>query len=175
MPPPFAPPAPQFPAPAWRLVLNRGAKRFLVIIMVVGLAAAVVQQVVVRPFGRNDLNNVNTLNNAVSTLNQQFDSYTSSTESCSADSDATTRVACVEGTAATISTQLRDFANRIDGLNVFGFSSQVSTAVNDARTCARIFDRLANAGPTVADYEQVDASVGLQQHLNALSNAVNQI
>lgn len=109
----------------------------------------------------------------MSTLVGNFKTYEQTVQDCP---EGTTKVACVEEAAATLSTQLHTFADNVDGLSAVNVSPEaVDAAVASARTNAGIFNQLASAGPTVTDYNQVAQSVDLESHLDQLQNDLDQI
>jgi hypothetical protein len=166
---PASPPS----APLWTLLINRGARILLIAFIVVGALGYVGQislQIATASHNRND---ANTLNSSVSTLLGNFKTYEQTVQNCP---EGTTRVACVEAAAATLSTQLHTFADNVDGLSAINVSpDSVDAAVASARTNAGIFDQLANAGPTVTDYNKVAQSVDLESHLDQLESDLDQI
>jgi hypothetical protein len=158
---------------SWKLLLNRGARRLLVITIILGALVYVGQITLQVGLASHDVNEVNTLNSSVATLNSAFLQYEQNVKDCPTGG---TRVACVEGAAATLSSQLRTFADRISGLSVNGLPpNAIASAASSARTNAGIFEQLANAGPSVADYLQVAQSVGLKSHLDQLQSDLNAI
>jgi outer membrane murein-binding lipoprotein Lpp len=168
---PLAPaPAPSDP---WKLLLNRGARRLLVVAIVLGALGYVGQITLQAALGSRATNQISTLNSSVESLDSSFTHYEQNVQGCQTSSS---RVACVEAAAATLSGQLQIFANRIDGLNVDELpSGSINAAVVSARSSAEIFDHLANAGPTVADYEMVANRSALQSHLDQLQSDLNNI
>jgi hypothetical protein len=171
------PPSPAMPpqpvARQWNLVLSRGARRFLVIAIVLGALGYVGQITAQAVIGAHNYNQTSTLNNAVATLNSSFNHYERNVEDCPKDA---TQVACVEGAAGTLASQLRSFANNVSGLNVIGVDpSDLDAAVASARTSEADFEKLANAGPTATDYENVAHGLDLQRHLDQLQRDLNVI
>ncbi len=169
-----APPAVPQAAPqletSWTLTLGTGARRLLFIMIVLG-SAAYIGQITLQAVLSNRLNQQNQLNSAINTLNTQFEQFATNTADCQGSSDL---IACAEGTARTLSQNLSSFATDIAGLQVLGVSQgALNTAVNEARTDAGLFAKLADAGPTQADYRFVSAAIGIQSHLNALQNDIN--
>jgi hypothetical protein len=158
---------------SWRLILNRGARRLLVVAIILGAIAYVGQIVLQVGLASHSANQIATLNSSVANLDSSFSDYEQNVRDCPTGG---TRVACVEGAAATLSSQLRGFADRVTGLSVSGLPpNAISSAASSARSCAGIFEQLANAGASALQYEQVAQSVDLQGHLNQLQNDLNAI
>ena len=158
---------------SWKLVLGRGARRLLVVAIVLGALGYVGQITAQAVLSAHNRNQVSTLNDSVATLTSQFKQYEQNVEDCPKDA---TQVACVESAAGTLSSQLRSFADNVSGLNVIGVSpSAIASAVTSAQTSQSDFEKLANAGPTATDYEKVVRSLDLQTHLDQLQNDLNAI
>jgi hypothetical protein len=185
-PPETAPPAyagfavPPMPVPtlppaevSWKLVLSRGARRLLVIVIILGALAYVGQITAQAVVGAHNNDQTSTLNAAVLTLNSSFKQYEQNVQDCPKDA---TQVSCVEGAAGTLAAQLRSFSDSVSGLNVDGVdSSDIAAAVASARVSEGDFEKLANAGPTATDYENVAHSLNLQTHLDQLQSDLNVI
>jgi hypothetical protein len=171
-----APPSFTAPAPAevsWKLVLSRGAHRLLVIAIILGALGYIGQITLQAVIGAHNVDQTSTLNAAVLTLNSSFKQYEENVDDCPKDA---TQVACVEGAAGTLASQLRSFADNVDGLSVIGVDpSDISAAVTSARVSEGDFEKLANAGPTATDYEHVAHSLDLQSHLDRLQSDLNVI
>jgi hypothetical protein len=160
------------PSPSWSLTLGKGARRMVVISIVLG-ALYYGGIAVFVAVGASRTDQVTTLNSATSTLNKDFAAYQTNTTACATTTD---RVACVEASDRNLSGQLTAFATTIDGLTVSGLSpNAIANAVTAARATATIFNQLAHAGPTVADYQQAVSAVNLQGSVNTLQTALNQV
>jgi hypothetical protein len=159
------------PEHSWSLLLNRGARRLLVILIILG-ALGYVGQATAQAVARHHADDqVATLNASVATLVASFRQYEENVPICENNSD---RVTCIEDAAGTLSTRLRTFADTVNGMTVNGVSpGALNAAVTSAQTNATIFEQLANAGPTVADYNRVAQSVELQSHLDQLQSDLN--
>ena len=170
-PMPVMPPAPV--EVSWNLVLSRGARRLLVIVIILG-ALAYVGQITAQAVERAHNNDqTSTLNAAVVTLNSSFRQYERNVENCPKDA---TQVACVEDAASTLASQLQSFSDSVNGLSVTGVApSDIAAAVTSARVSQGDFEKLANAGPTATDYENVAHSLDLQSHLDELQSDLNVI
>jgi Domain of unknown function (DUF4389) len=171
-----APPSFATPTPAevsWTLVLSRGARRLLVIAIILGALGYIGQITAQAVIGAHNHDQTSTLNAAVLTLNSSFKQYEQNVEDCPKDA---TQVSCVEGAAGTLASQLRSFADSVDGLSVIGVDpADISAAVTAARISEGDFEKLANAGPTATDYENVVHSLDLQNHLDRLQRDLNVI
>lgn len=171
------PPSPVLPPPPmaqdWNLILSRGARRLLVIAIVLGALGYIGQITAQAVIGAHNYDQTSTLNSAVATLNSSFKHYEQNVEDCPRDA---TQVACVEDAAGTLASQLRSFADSVSGLNVIGVDpSDLDAAVASARTSEADFEKLAKAGPTATDYENIAHRLDLQSHLDQLQGDLNVI
>jgi uncharacterized protein DUF4389 len=153
----------------WRLVLNRGARRLLVIAIILG-AAGYVGQLTLQITLRSHVGN-QALNPAVSSLDASFQQYALNVKDCATGAN---QVACIEQQASVVESQLRTFAVRINGSDGSGLpSGAVASVISSARTCAALFEKLANAGPTATDYLVKAQSLPIQSDLNQLQTDLN--
>jgi uncharacterized protein DUF4389 len=154
----------QSPPPRdWNLVLGAGAKRFLVVAIILGAAAAITIQVLsIREQNHENLVQVN--NQLVSSLT----TFTATAHQCG-------NVTCLEHADGVLSQQLGSFVSAVESSDHAGVSQdlvdQVTTA---ARHAQQVTDALANAGPTVSDYQGVVARAHAAQSLGTLVSAQNQ-
>ena len=82
----------------WNLILSRGARRLLVIAIVLGALGYIGQITAQAVIGAHNYDQTSTLNSAVATLNSSFKHYEQNVEDCPRDA---TQVACVEDAAGT--------------------------------------------------------------------------
>ena len=159
-PPPPPPTPPQQP---WMLVLSMGAKRLLVVVIVLGVAAAIGLGVLNASI-KNHANLVQVNNQLVTNLNQ----FTTTANNCGS-------VPCLEHADGVLSGQLGSFVSAIEGSNHAGVSQelvdQVTTAAQNAQ---RVTGALAQAGPTVSDYRSAATRLDASQTIDALINAQHQ-
>lgn len=152
--------APQ-PAPQpWMLFLGTGAKRLLVLTVVLGVAAII---------GLNVLNvSLANHDNMVSVNNQ----LASSMNSFSSTADDCQNVSCLEQADGVFSGQLGSFVSAMRGSGDAGVSHelvmQVTTAAQRAQ---RVTAALAQGGPTLSDYRRAATDLDASQTLTALVTA----
>jgi hypothetical protein len=158
---------------SWRLFLNRGARRLLVIAIILGALGYVGQITLQAVATTHHDDQVSTLNSSVASLNSSFRRYEQSVQNCPKDAS---QVACVEEEAAMLSSQLRTFADTVNGLSVNGLpSNAIASAVSSARTNASDFEKLAKAGPTATDYQNVARNLDLRGDLDQLQGDLNRL
>lgn len=155
-------PSPRAPQP-WKLVLSMGAKRFLVVSIVLGIGAAIGLGVLSASV-QNHRNLVQLNNQLVSSINQ----LQSTTDNCHS-------VLCLEQADAVLSAQLASFVSATGGADRAGVSQEVVTQVTTAaQHTERLTEALAQAGPSLSDYRSAITRLGAQQTLNALVRAQQQ-
>jgi len=153
-------PAP--PQRTWNLMLGKGAKRVLVLAIVLGAAALIGLQVLdIEEQNHENLVQVN--NQLISSLN----TFAASANQCGS-------VGCLERADGVLSQQLGSFVSGIQGSANAGVSQhlvdQVTTAAQNAQ---QVTDALANAGPTISGYRSVAARVHAAEILRTLISAQN--
>ena len=155
--------APQPEPQPWMLFLGTGAKRVLVVTVVLGVAAII---------GLNVLNvSLENHDNLVSVNNQ----LVSSINDFSSTADDCQNVSCVEKADGELSGQLGSFVSAIEGANRAGVSQELVTQVTAAAQRAqRVTGALAQAGPTLSDYRSVAARLDASRTLDALITAQRQ-
>ncbi len=158
--------APALPPPVpepWKLVLSMGAKRLLVVTIVVGIGA-VIGLGVLNASIQNHENLVQVNNQLVSSLNQ----FTTTADNCQS-------VSCLEQADGQLSGQLGSFVGAIEGSSHAGVSQDLVTRVTIAAQRAQgVTAALAHAGPTLSDYRSTASRVDASQTLKALIAAQNQ-
>jgi len=160
-PPPIpAPPPPAPPPQPWMLVLSMGAKRLLLVTVVLGLAAAIGLSVLDVAAGNHE-NLVQVNNHLVTNLDQ----FSTTARNCG-------DVACLEQADSVISKQLGDFVSAIEAANSAGVSQDLINQLTMAAEHAeQVTGDLADAGPTPADYRNTANREQAEQAINNLVNA----
>ena len=157
-----APEPAQAPRP-WMLALGTGAKRLLVVAIVLGVVAAIGIQVLNVSL-RNHANLVQVNNQLVSNLDQ----FTTTANHCG-------DVPCLEQADGVLSGQLGSFVSALESSNHAGVSQdlidEVTTAAQNAQ---HVTGSLAQAGPTLSDYRSLATRLDASQTLDALVNAQRQ-
>ena len=141
--PTAAPPPPPPASQPWKLILSMGAKRLLLVTIVLGIAAAIGLSVFETAAGNHE-NLVQVNNQLVSDLDQ----FSTTAKSCQ-------DVSCLEQANGVLSQQLGDFVSAIEGANSAGVSpsliNQLTTAAEHAE---QVTGDLADSGPSVARLPQ---------------------
>jgi hypothetical protein len=161
-PPPELPPPP--PAPAsrqpWMLILGMGAKRLLLVTIVLGIAAAIGIGVL-DAAASNHANLVQINNQLVSNLDQ----FSATGKNCQ-------DVACLEQADNVFSQQLGDFVSALQGANSAGVSehliNQMTAAAQDTE---HVTAALSNAGPSLSGYRSTATRLHTEQSFTNLVNA----
>ena len=152
---PAQPPAPQ----PWMLVLSMGAKRLLLVTIVLGVAAAIGLGVL-NASVQNHENLVQVNNQLVSNLNQ----FAATANNCH-------DVSCLEHANSTLSGQLGSFVGAIESSDHAGVSQhlidQVTTAAQNAE---QVTGTLAQAG-SLSDYQSAVKRLHAVQTITALIDA----
>ena len=159
--------------PAWSLFLGKGAKRVLVLIIVLGVPAYV-GSVVFRFTAQDHLQLLVQNNELAGSMNQ----YVASADQCRT---ATNPVSCQENVDRVFSQQLQAFVDNVRGTSASGISQSVIVEVTtDASNAQIVTAQLADAGPTLADYQnayrRTNAANVLEQLVSGqtqLKNALN--
>jgi hypothetical protein len=154
-------PAP--PPRPWMLVLSMGAKRFLLVTIVLGVAAAIGLGVLNASL-QNHENLVQVNNELVSNLSQ----FTATANNCES-------VSCLEHADGVLSGQLGSFVSAIEGSSHAGVSQDlVNQVTSAAQSTERVTGALAQAGRTPSDYRSAAARLDAEQTFTALINAQHQ-
>jgi hypothetical protein len=160
-------------APAWSLFLGKGARRVLILVIVLGVPTYV-GSLVLRFALQDHSGLVQQNNELVASINQ----FVASADSCRT---APNPVPCQEGADSVLSQQLQVFVNNVQGTSALGISQTVIVQVTaDAANAESVTSSLADAGPTPSDYQNVyvrtDAAKVLTQLVSGqtqLRNALN--
>jgi Domain of unknown function (DUF4389) len=158
--------APQ--APAWNLFLGKGARRVLVLVIVLGVPAYIGSTVL--RFTLEDHAGLIAQNNQLANgLNQ----FIASSNACRTDPDPVT---CQEGADLVLSRELQNFVDNVQGTSAFGVSQSVIVQVTaDADNAETVTAALADAGPTSADYQNVYLRVHAEKVLTQLVSGQTQL
>ena len=160
---PLPPPPPQEQPQPWRLVLGLGAKRFLVVTIVLGIGA-LIGLGVLKASIQNHENLVQVNNQLASSLDQ----FSTTATHCQS-------VACLEHADAVLSRQFGSFVSALQGSDHAGVSQALVTQVTGAAQKAeRVTNTLAQAGPTLSGYRSTAARLDASRTLDALANAQRQ-
>lgn len=140
----------QEPSQAWFLLLSQGAKRLLVGVILLGIAAAI---------GLGALNtSLNNHANLVQLNNQMvgnLDSFATAENNCQT-------LTCVEQAYGTVSQQLGSFVSSLESANHAGVSQDlVDQMITAAQNAQRATASLADAGPSSSHYRSVATQVHL--------------
>jgi hypothetical protein len=157
-------------APAWSLFLGKGARRVLVLVIVLGLPTYV-GSLVFRFTAQDHLQLLLQNNELAASMNQ----YVASADQCRT---APNPVSCQEGVDRVFSQQLQVFVDNVRGTSTSGISQTVIVEVTaDANNAQIVTAQLADAGPTLADYQNVyrrtDAANVLEQLVSGQTQLKN--
>lgn len=154
--------------PAWNLFLGKGARRVLVLIIVLGVPTYI-GSVALRIAAQGHAGLVQENNALVASLNQ----FAASADKCRTAPDP---LSCQEDADRVVSGQLQDFVNNVQGTSASGISQAIIVRVTaDAQNSATVTAELADAGPTLTDYENVYSRTGADQILTQLVTAQTQL
>ena len=155
-------------APAWSLFLGKGAKRVLILVIVLGVPTYF-GSLVLRVTAQNHSRLLQQNNELVASINQ----YVVSADECRT---APTPVSCQEDADRVLSQQLQDFVNNVQGTSAFGISQTVIVQViADADNAETVTAELADAGPTLTDYQNVYLRTGAANVLDQLVSGQTQL
>jgi hypothetical protein len=155
-------------APTWSLSLGKGAKRVLVLAIILGAPSYF--GLLALGFTAQDHSRLVQQNNElVAGINQ----YIVSSDQCRT---ASTPVSCQENADRVLSQQLRQFVDNVEGTSAMGISQSVIVEVTaDADNAQTVTAELADAGPTLADYQNVYLRTGAANVLNQLVSGQTQL
>jgi hypothetical protein len=158
---------PTSPSP-WGLLLEKGAKRVLVVTIVLGvlLYGGVTT---LRIINRDRLSLIQENNTLVANINQ----FVETSDQCRASTD---RIPCLERNDGEFSSELQNFVNGVQGKSAVGVSQQViDQVISAAANSERVTAVLAEAGPTAADYQNAVTRTNGIKVLDGLSAAQTQL
>ena len=157
------PPLPQEQRQPWMLVLGLGAKRFLVVTIVLGIGALIGLGVLKASI--QDHENLVQVNNQLASSLDQFSTTATHCQS----------VACLEHADAVLSRQFGTFVSALQDSDHAGVSQALVTQVTGAAEKAeRVTNTLAQAGPTLSGYRNTAAGLDASRTLDALATAQRQ-
>jgi hypothetical protein len=159
-------PVPSPPRQPWSLILGVGAKRVLVLAIVLGIPAFVGTQVLAnRSSSVAHHQNLVRVNNA---LVDDINAFGVTANQCGT-------VACLEHANLVFSQQLDAFVTAMESSDTSGVDQgPVNQVVAAAQSAERATAALANSGPTISDYRNVSADDHAVQRLEALISAQKQ-
>jgi hypothetical protein len=154
--------------PAWSLFLGKGAKRVLVLVIVLGVPSYIGSTVL--RFALQDHSGLVQQNNQlVNGLNR----FIASSNACRTAPDPVT---CQESADLVLSRELQDFVDNVQGTSAFGVSQSVIVQVTaDADNAETVTTALADAGPTAADYQNVYVHMNAEKVLTQLVSGQTQL
>jgi len=162
-----------FQPASWQLILTSGAKRLLVLILVLGALTYVLDGV---RFGAviQRAQNISTANNAIDELNSSYNTLTGQMNQWQAAVTACDQnLTCVTKTDGNAAGYFTAFANSIRATPMpSGATTAASQAYADATQVAREYTELGQA-TSVAEYQATFNRIGLQQTLNHFDQDVN--
>lgn len=154
--------------PTWNLFLGKGARRVLVLIIVLGVPTYI-GSIALRVAVQGHSGLVQENNALVASLNQ----FVAASDNCRTAPDP---VSCQEDADRVVSGQLQEFVNKVQGTSASGVSQAVIVSVTaDAQNSEIVTAALANAGPTSTDYQNVYSRTGANQILTQLVRAQTQL
>ena len=156
------------PASIWSLFLGKGAKRVLVLVIILGVPSYF-GSVVLRVFVQNHSGLVQQNNDLANGLNQ----FVISSSDCRT---AAAPVTCQEGADRVLSHVLQNFVANVQGATAFGVNQSVLVQViSDADNAATVTTALADAGPTAVDYQNVYVRTNADKVLTQLVSGQMQL
>jgi hypothetical protein len=164
----------EFQPASWQLVLTSGARRLVVLFLVLGLVVNVVNGV------RNSAllsraQSVNTANNAINTLNSSYrtlkNNLVKSEDALTACDHNLTCVAKVEGNASAYFSAFGDEL-RATPMPSSATAADANTVESDAALLARDYTKLGQA-TSISQYQSTLTGLGLQQLANQFDDDIN--
>ena len=150
-------------APPWVLILGMGAKRLLVVCVVLGVAAAIGLGVLNASI-RNHENLVQENNQLVTNLDQ----FTATAKNCES-------VSCLEQADGMLSQQLGSFVGTLQSSDGGGVSqSTIDQMIAAAQNTQHVTSVLSEAGSSLSGYRALATRLNTQQSFSDLFNAQHQ-
>ena len=147
----------------WMLILGMGAKRLLVVCVVLGVAAAVGLGVLNASIGNHE--NLVQVNNQLVTNLEQF---TTTASKCQT-------VSCLERADGNLSQQLGSFVSAVEGSSHAGVSQDIVDRMTAAaQNTQNVTASLSAAGPSLTAYRALVTKLGVQQSFAELTSAQHQ-
>ena len=154
--------------PAWNLLLGKGARRVLIVVIVLGVPAYI-GSMVLRFTVQNHAGLLQQNNDLAGAMNQ----YIVSSDQCRTAPDP---VPCQEDADRALAQELRNFVDHVQGTSALGISQTVIVQVTaDADNAETVTAALANAGPTLADYQNVYVRTDASRVLTQLVSGQTQL
>jgi hypothetical protein len=147
----------------WMLILGMGAKRLLVVCVVLGVAAAIGLGVLSASIRSNE--NLVQANNQLVTNLDQFSATAKNCES----------VSCLEQADGTLSQQLGSFIDTLRSSDGGGVSqSTIDQMIAAAQNTQHVTSALSDAGPSLSSYRSLATRLQTQQSFSHLFSAQHQ-
>jgi hypothetical protein len=154
--------------PAWNLLLGKGARRVLIVVIVLGVPAYI-GSMVLRFTVQNHAGLLQQNNDLAAGMNQ----YVVSSDQCRT---APNPVPCQEDADRALAQELQNFVDNVQGTSALGISQSVIVQVTaDADNAETVTAALANAGPTLADYQNVYVRTDASRVLTQLVSGQTQL
>ncbi len=148
------------PAPPWMLILGMGAKRLLVVCIVLGVAAAAGLGLLEASIGNHE-NLVQVNNQLVTNLN----GFATTAKDCQS-------VSCLEQADGALSRQLGSFVSALESSNGGGVSqSTIDEMTAAAQNAQRVSAALSEAAPTESAYQALVKKLEVEQVFTRLARA----
>lgn len=170
-------PADQPPAVAdpWRLTLTEGARRLVIVFLVLGVLAWIGYGVGIGIAVSSNVGNVtnavalNSTERAYTALVHKVDQFPGKVQACGGE------LSCVTGLDRQLAGEIKDFGGSVQSAGFSGSAVPDATAVvNDANAVAGSLDQLGSA-TSVAQYQSIGNSSPLEQQLNQLDGDVRKL
>jgi hypothetical protein len=170
----YAAPQPVFQPASWQLFLTSGAKRLLILFIVLGVltgAGYAAFYVIVVGRGVNDtvttVNAINSMKASYNSLTQSMTKWENTTAACHSSLSC---VAAADGTAAS---NFSGFASRLQATAVPGKATAAADSLlSDASKASQDFTQLSES-TSIEQYQSTVTSTGLQQTLNQFDQDFN--
>jgi hypothetical protein len=166
-----------FQPASWQLILTSGARRLVVLVLVLGVLTYVVDGV---RFGTSTeraiqrAQNISTTNNAINELNSSYDTLTGKMNQWQAAVTACDQnLTCVTKADGNAAGYFTAFGSSVRATPVLsGATAAASQVYSDANQVAREYTELSQA-TSVAEYQATFNHIGLQQTLNRFDTDFN--
>jgi len=174
--------APQQPAafqPAsWQLALTSPAKRLLVLFIVLGVltwGAYAVGYIALIVNGVGSVNNVETANNAISSMNSSYGTLQSELSKWGSTTNACKNLSCATGADTTAAGDFSKFASQLQATAMPGSATAAANQVySDATKAAQDFTQLSQS-TSIEQYQSTVTSTNVRQTLNQFDQDFNSL
>lgn len=174
-----APRQPAFQPTSWRLALTSPAKRLLVLFIVLGAltwGGYAIGYVALIANSVGSVNNIDTANNAISSMNSSYGTLQSELSKWeSATNACNQKLSCVTGTDTTAANDFSKFASQLQATAIPGSATAASDQLySDATKAAQDFTQLSQS-TSIEQYQSTVTSTGVQQTLNQFDQDFNSL